>query len=342
MSNMSVATNPLSELLATKGVLLADGATGTSLFAMGLEAGEAPELWNEAKPENITKLHQDFVDAGADIILTNSFGGTRHRLKLHKAQDRVYDLNRRAAEIARAVADKAPRKVITAGSVGPTGELLIPLGALSYEDAVEAFAEQITGLKDGGAEVAWIETMSSPDEIRAAAEAATKVGMPFVYTGSFDTAGKTMMGLHPKDIHGVARDIGEGPVAVGANCGVGASDILSSLLDMTEADPNAIVVVKGNCGIPEFRGSEIYYSGTPPLMADYANLARDAGARIIGGCCGTSCEHLAAMRGALDNYTPGERPTLDVIIERIGPLRNKTANAAAPAPTRERGNRRRS
>ena len=334
-------SNPLSDLLEAKGVLLADGATGTSLFAMGLEAGEAPELWNEAKPENITKLHQDFVDAGADIILTNSFGGTRHRLKLHQAQDRVYDLNRRAAEIARAVADKAPRKVITAGSVGPTGELLIPLGALSYEDAVAAFAEQIEGLKDGGAEVAWIETMSSPDEIRAAAEAATKVGLPFVYTGSFDTAGKTMMGLHPKDIHGVGRDIGEGPIAVGANCGVGASDILSSLLDMTEADQNAIVVVKGNCGIPEFRGSVIHYSGTPPLMADYVRLARDAGARIIGGCCGTSCEHLAAMRGALDSYTPGERPTLDVIVERIGPLRNKTANETAATPARERGSRRR-
>ncbi|KQV34655.1 MULTISPECIES: betaine--homocysteine S-methyltransferase [unclassified Rhizobium] len=334
-------SNPLSDLLEAKGVLLADGATGTSLFAMGLEAGEAPELWNEAKPENITKLHQDFVDAGADIILTNSFGGTRHRLKLHHAQDRVYDLNRRAAEIARAVADNAPRKVITAGSVGPTGELLIPLGAMSYEDAVAAFAEQIEGLKDGGAEVAWIETMSSPDEIRAAAEAATKVGLPYVYTGSFDTAGKTMMGLHPKDIHGVGKDIGEGPIAVGANCGVGASDILSSLLDMTEADQNAIVVVKGNCGIPEFRGSVIHYSGTPPLMADYLRLARDAGARIIGGCCGTSCEHLAAMRGALDSYTPGERPTLEVIVERIGPLRNKTAGEAAAAPARERGSRRR-
>ncbi len=333
-------SNPLSDLLAAKGVLLADGATGTSLFAMGLEAGEAPELWNEAKPENITKLHQDFVDAGADIILTNSFGGTRHRLKLHNAQDRVHELNRRAAEIARAVADNAPRKVITAGSVGPTGELLIPLGAMSYEDAVSAFVEQIEGLKAGGADVAWIETMSSPDEIRAAAEAATKVGLPYVYTGSFDTAGKTMMGLHPKDIHSVARDIGEGPIAVGANCGVGASDILSSLLDMTSADPDAVVVVKGNCGIPEFRGSEIYYSGTPPLMADYARLARDAGARIIGGCCGTSCEHLAAMRGALDSYQPGERPTLDVIVERIGPLRNKTANETAPAPSRERGRRR--
>ncbi len=337
---MTLAANVLSDLIAEKGVLLADGATGTSLFAMGLEAGEAPEIWNETRPENITKLHQDFVDAGADIILTNSFGGTRHRLKLHHAQDRVHDLNKRAAEIARAVADKAPRKVITAGSVGPTGELLIPLGALSYEDAVAAFVEQIEGLKAGGAEVAWIETMSSPDEIRAAAEAAAKVGLPYVYTGSFDTAGKTMMGLHPKDIHDVAKDLGDGPVAVGANCGVGASDILSSLLDMTAANPDATVIVKGNCGIPEFRGSEIHYSGTPPLMAEYARLAADAGAKIIGGCCGTTCGHLAAMRVALDEHSLRERPTLDIIIERIGPLRNKTANEGPSAPARERRSRR--
>ncbi|HEV7305755.1 betaine--homocysteine S-methyltransferase [Ensifer sp.] len=337
---MTAATNALSALLAEKGVLLADGATGTSLFAMGLEAGEAPELWNETKPENITKLHQDFVDAGADIILTNTFGGTRHRLKLHQADDRVHALNKRAAEIARAVADKASRKVITAGSVGPTGELLIPLGALSYEDAVSAFVEQIEGLKAGGAEVAWIETMSAPDEIRAAAEAAIKVGMPYVYTGSFDTAGKTMMGLHPKDIHGVAGDLGNGPLAVGANCGVGASDILSSLLDMTEAAPGATVIVKGNCGIPEFRGSEIHYSGTPPLMAEYVRLAADAGAKIIGGCCGTTCDHLAAMRVALDAHQRRERPTLEVIIEKIGPLRNKTANETPAAPSRERRSRR--
>jgi 5-methyltetrahydrofolate--homocysteine methyltransferase len=337
---MTVHANPLSDLLHAKGVLLADGATGTSLFAMGLEAGEAPELWNETRPENITKLHQDFVDAGADIILTNSFGGTRHRLKLHHAQDRVHELNRRAAEIARAVADKAPRKVITAGSVGPTGELLVPLGAMTYDEAVDAFAEQIEGLKAGGAEIAWIETMSSPDEIRAAAEAAVKIGMPYVCTGSFDTAGKTMMGLHPRDMFAVAGDIGNGPVATGANCGVGASDILSSLLDMTEANPEAIFVVKGNCGIPEFRGSEIHYSGTPPLMADYARLARDAGAKIIGGCCGTSCEHLAAMRVALDTYVPGERPTVETIVERIGPMRNKTANETPSAAPRERGRRR--
>ncbi|THV25140.1 betaine--homocysteine S-methyltransferase [Peteryoungia ipomoeae] len=322
---MATLSNPLSDLLAEKGVLLADGATGTNLFSQGLEAGEAPELWNEAQPEKIVKLHQDFVDAGADIILTNSFGGTRHRLKLHQAENRVHELNRKAAEIARSVADKAPRKVIVAGSVGPTGELLVPLGAMTYEDAVAAFVEQMEGLKAGGVDVAWIETMSSPDEIRAAAEAAVKVGLPYTFTGSFDTAGKTMMGLDPKDIHGVAGDIGSGPLAVGANCGVGASDILSSLLDMTGANPDATVIVKGNCGIPEFRGTEIFYSGTPPLMADYARLARDAGAKIIGGCCGTSCDHLAAMRRALDDYTPGPRPTIETIVEQIGPLRNKTA-----------------
>ena len=299
---MSVQSNPITDLIAEKGVLMADGATGTNLFEMGLESGDAPELWNEDSPEKIEALHQGFVDSGSDIILTNSFGGSRHRLKLHHAQDRVFELNKKAAEIACKVAKSVDRRVIVAGSVGPTGELLIPLGALSYEAAVEAFVEQIEGLKAGGAEIAWIETMSAVDEIRAAAEAAVKVGLPYVYTGSFDTAGKTMMGLHPKDIHNVAKDIGDGPVAVGANCGVGASDILASLLDMTSADPDALVVVKGNCGIPEFKGTEIHYSGTPPLMADYARLAIDAGAKIIGGCCGTSCEHLVAIREAIDQH----------------------------------------
>lgn len=336
-----MTANPIDALLAEKGVLLADGATGTNLFAMGLEAGEAPELLLETAPDVITQLHQRFVDAGADIILTNSFGGTRHRLKLHHAQDRIFELNKKAAEVARAVADKADRKVIVAGSVGPTGELLIPLGALSYEDAVAAFVEQIEGLKAGGADVAWIETMSAPDEIKAAAEAAIKVGLPYTYTGSFDTAGRTMMGLLPKDIHGVADGLAEAPVAVGANCGVGASDILASMLDMTAARPDATVIVKGNCGIPEFRGTEIHYSGTPELMSDYVRLAVDGGARIIGGCCGTSFEHLAAMRKALDSHTKAERPTVDTIVERIGPMRNKLASNDAPPPEGEGRRRRR-
>ncbi|QND61051.1 betaine--homocysteine S-methyltransferase [Mesorhizobium huakuii] len=335
-------TNPIDALLAEKGVLLADGATGTNLFAMGLEAGEAPELLNETAPGTITSLHQNFVDAGADIILTNSFGGTRHRLKLHHAQDRVHALNKRAAEIARAVADKAGRKVIVAGSVGPTGELLVPLGAMTYDEAVDAFAEQIEGLKEGGAEVAWIETMSAPDEIRAAAEAAIRVGLPYTYTGSFDTAGRTMMGLLPKDIHGVVDGLSEAPLGVGANCGVGASDILASLLDMTEAKPLATVIVKGNCGIPEFRGTEIHYSGTPELMADYVRLAVDAGAKIVGGCCGTSFQHLAAMRKALDAHTRADRPTVETIVERIGPMRNKVATENTAETSEARRERRRS
>ncbi|MCR4266251.1 betaine--homocysteine S-methyltransferase [Nitratireductor sp. ZSWI3] len=324
--------NPIDALIAEKGILLADGATGTNLFAMGLQSGEAPELWNEDAPEKIEALHQGFVDAGADIILTNSFGGTRHRLKLHNAQDRVFELNRKAAEIAGRVAAKAGRRVIVAGSVGPTGELLEPLGALTYTDAVAAFAEQMEGLKAGGAEVAWIETMSAPEEIRAAAEAAIKVGLPYTYTGSFDTAGRTMMGLAPKDIHGVVDGLGEKPLAVGANCGVGAPDILAALLDMSEARPDATIVVKGNCGIPEFRGTEVHYSGTPELMSDYVRLAVDAGARIIGGCCGTSFEHLKAMRAALDGHkTPDHRPSIDEIVARVGPLRNKPASESGAA-----------
>jgi 5-methyltetrahydrofolate--homocysteine methyltransferase len=334
-------SNPLSELIAEKGVLLADGATGTNLFAMGLESGEAPELWNEDAPRKVTRLHQDFVDAGSDIILTNSFGGTRHRLKLHGAQDRVFELNRKAAELARAVADKAGRKIIVGGSVGPTGELLAPLGALSFENTVAAFREQIEGLKAGGADIVWIETMSSPDEIRAAAQAAIEAGLPYTITCSFDTAGKTMMGLHPREIHSVAAGLPEQPVAVGANCGVGAPDILSSLLDMSRANPDAALIVKGNCGIPEFRGEKIVYSGTPELMAQYVHLAIDAGAAIIGGCCGTTCEHLRAMRKALDEHEPGPRATLDDIVGRVGPLRNKAAGGGGGAARRERRGRRR-
>lgn len=317
--------NRLEALLARKDVLLADGATGTNLFAMGLESGEAPELWNASAPEKVRALHKGFVDAGADIILTNSFGGTRHRLKLHNAQDRVFELNLKAALIARAVADESGRDVVVAGSVGPTGELLIPLGAMSYDEAVDAFVRQIQGLKAGGADVAWIETMSSPEEIRAAAEAAIRVGLPYVFTASFDTAGRTMMGLAPKDIHTVADGLAQAPVGVGANCGVGASDILSSLLDMSSGHEDATLIVKANCGIPEFRGSEIHYSGTPELMADYVRLAVDSGARIVGGCCGTACEHLGAMREALDTHRKGPRPTVEEVVSRIGPMRNKTA-----------------
>ena len=330
--------NPLSALLEKKGVLLADGATGTNLFEMGLTSGQSPEFWNDTDPEKITKLHQDFVDAGSDIILSNSFGGTRHRLKLHNAQDRVFELNEKAAIIARAVADKAPREIIVAGSVGPTGELLVPLGELTYEGAVEAFVEQMEGLKSGGVDIFWIETMSAPDEMKAAAEAAQSLDMPYVITASFDTAGRTMMGMTPADMYNTLNDDNNAPFAIGANCGVGASDLLASVLDITQSSPQATVVAKANCGIPVIRGENVVYTGTPEQMSDYTCLAIDAGARIIGGCCGTSCDHLAAMRKAIDNHTKSNRPNIEEIISTIGPMVNKSASS--DAVSKKRTNRR--
>jgi len=331
----------LAALLESKPVLLADGATGTNYMERGLGPGEPPEFWNVDHPERVKQLHQDFVDAGADIILTNTFGCTRNRLQLHKAQDRVHELAAAAARLARDVADACPRPVVVAGSVGPLGELFEPLGALTHETAVESFREQIQGLKDGGADVAWIETLSAVEEVRAAAQAAIDVGMPYTTTLSFDTAGRTMMGILPENVPAIFDGLSVPPVAMGANCGVGASDILVSLLAMSDADANRVYISKGNCGVPQFQGAEIVYSGTTAVMASYAGLAVAAGARIIGGCCGTSPAHLAAMRHSLDTSPVEERPTLDVIVAAIGPLTNAAPSATAPAGSRgERGRRR--
>jgi len=335
-------SHSLARLLETRDVLLADGATGTNLFEVGLESGEAPEMWLERHPERISVLHQAFVEHGADIILTCSFGANRHRLKLHDAQDRAHDLNRIAAELARVVADAAERPVVVGGSVGPTGELLQPLGPLSYRDAVEAFREQIVGLKAGGVDVIWIETMSATEEARAAAEAALACEMPYVLTGSFDSAGRTMMGIHPSDFHKAVDGLSPRPVAVGANCGVGASDMLATALELETGSPDSALVVKANCGIPRFVDGGTVYSGTPEQMADYARLAINAGARIIGGCCGTSPHHLGAMRQAIDSHVRGQRPSIAEIVEAVGPLVNKPASAAATGETAPRTGRRRS
>jgi methionine synthase I (cobalamin-dependent) len=329
----------LAELLKTKKVLLADGATGTNYFQMGLTAGDPPEMWNVDHPDRVASLHRQFVEAGADIILTNTFGGNKHRLKLHKLEGRVHELNKRAAEIARAEADKAGRPVVVAGSVGPTGELFQPLGQLTYADAVACFKEQVEGLKAGGADVAWIETMSAPDEMRAAMEGAIAAGLPYTYTGSFDTAGRTMMGLVPESLGAVAEGMTPPPVAHGSNCGVGASDLLLSVLSMTEGHPEAVVIAKANCGIPQMKGTEVVYSGTPELMARYAHLAIDSGARIVGGCCGTSPEHLAAMRKALDAHVAGPRPDRAKLEAEIGPLVAPPVSAADRAARTRKSSR---
>ena len=328
-----------TEALASRPWLLADGATGTNYFQMGLVSGDAPEMWNFEHPDRVRELHRRFIEAGADIVLTNTFGGNRHRLKLHNAQDQVRELNLAAVNNARAEADAAGRHVYVGGSIGPTGEIFEPVGAMAHEDGVAAFREQAKALKEGGVDVLWIETMSSEEELRAAVEGASGLGLPIVTTMSFDTNGRTMMGITPKAFGALTQTLAAMPVAIGANCGVGASELVATVLGITEARPDVAVVAKGNCGIPQYVEGHIHYTGTPELMADYARIALDAGAKIIGGCCGTSPEHLAAMRKALEAYTKGARPTIEVIEQRLGPVSELAKGvdvAAAGAAKRER------
>ncbi|PPB80055.1 5-methyltetrahydrofolate--homocysteine methyltransferase [Albidovulum inexpectatum] len=334
-------TDPLSRLLETRDWLLADGATGTNLFNMGLTAGDAPELWNTDKPDNIRKLYRSAVEAGSDIFLTNTFGANASRLKLHDAQARTRELNRVGAELAREVADAAGRDVIVAGSIGPTGEIMAPMGTLTHEIAVEIFHEQAEGLKEGGVDVLWVETISAAEEYAAAAEACARAGMPWCGTMSFDTAGRTMMGVTAAQMVSLVDRLSHPPVAFGANCGVGASDLLRTVLGFVTAGAERPIIAKGNAGIPKYHDGHIHYDGTPELMAEYAVLARDAGARIIGGCCGTTPDHLAAMRKALEERPRGERPTLELIAEKMGGYSSASDGSGEAGPARERRGRRR-
>ncbi len=336
-------TDTFARLLASRDWLMADGATGTNLFNMGLDAGEPPEMWNVDHPDRITKLYKGAVDAGSDIFLTNSFGGNAARLKLHGAESRARELSRISAEIGRDVADSAGRTVIVAGSVGPTGDIMAPMGSLTHELAVEIFHEQAEGLKEGGADVLWLETISAPEEYKAAAEAFALADMPWCGTMSFDTAGRTMMGVTSADMANMVEKLSNPPLAYGANCGTGASDLLRTVLGFVAQGNERPIIAKGNAGIPKYHDGHIHYDGTPDLMADYAVLARDCGAKIIGGCCGTMPEHLRKMREALENTPRGPRPTLDLIAERLGAFSSAAdgtgddVNAPKRRPRRRRG-----
>ena len=327
-------SDALTRLLSDRDWLLADGATGTNLFNMGLSAGEPPEFWNIDHPDRIRALYRGAVEAGSDLFLTNSFGGNASRLKLHRADGRVRELNRAAAELGREIADAAGRVVVVAGSMGPTGEIMAPMGSLTHEGAVAMFHEQAEGLKEGGADVLWVETISAPEEFRAAAEAARLAGMPWCGTMSFDTAGRTMMGVTSAQLSALVEKLPNPPIAYGANCGVGASDLLRTVAGFVATGNERPIIAKGNAGIPRFESGHIHYDGTPVLMADYACLARDLGVRIIGGCCGTMPEHLRAMREALETRPVGERPTLDEIAARLGGFSSASDGTDGSGPRR--------
>ncbi len=298
----------LADLVAKSGYALMDGATGTELFKRGLGSGDPPEAWNADHPDRIRGAYEVYVNAGSDIFLTNSFGGTHYRLALHKLDDRVIELNRLAAGIGRQVADEAMaatpgRTVLVAGSMGPTGELMEPMGSMTPAACTAAFAEQATGLAEGGADILWIETMSSVEEVEAAVAGAREAcSLPVCVTMSFDTAGRTMMGVTGADAARLAARLEVD--AVGANCGNNLADTEAAIRQMHEAEPDLTLISKANAGIPEWHGTELHYSGTPDVMAAYAVRARNAGATIIGGCCGTAAEHIELMRAVLDGKAP--------------------------------------
>ena len=328
-------SNSLRELLEEKGRLVADGGMGTSLFELGLPPGGTPEEWNVEKPDLIAKVHQGFIDAGADIILTNTFGGTRARLDLDDKGDRVEELNRAAVSVARSVALGAGRTIIVAGSVGPTGLLFEPMGPLTHAAAVEQFTEQISALAGAGADVIWIETLSSTEELAAAVEAAVPTGLPIVTTMSFDTHGRTMMGVPPGDLARWWQEAPTMPTAIGANCGIGPADVVVAAAEIHEIDPDVVVIAKGNCGIPQVIDGTLWYPTSTDDMSSYAELALDAGAQIIGACCGSVPSHIAEIRKVVDSYEISSELDLVSLESRLG-----STSTSEPSPSRERRRRR--
>ena len=283
----------LKELLKRDYVIL-DGAMGTNLFMKGLTSGECPESWNIDNPKKIFEIHESFVNAGSDIIVTNTFGGNQFRLKLHQLESKVKELNYSGAQIARKSAGK---KVFIAGSIGPSGEILEPLGNLKYELAVKAFGEQSLALAEGGVDMLWLETFSDIKELQAALEGSMQTGLPIVATMSFDTVGKTMMGVSPNEFVSFMEKQ-HNVFAYGANCGLGFDELLQTVGEMQNAGGKN-VVAKSNLGIPVFHNGLIKYNTTEKSLLDYAVKARNMGALFIGGCCGTEAKHIKKVKEIL-------------------------------------------
>ena len=301
----------MGELLAAKGYVVADGAMGTQLFAAGLCAGDPPEAWSVDHAEEVRSIHRAYLQAGADLVVTNSFGGTRFRLALHSLQDRVAEFNEAAARNARieadAEAERTGRAVVVAGSMGPTGELLLPMGNMSAAACEAAFAEQAEGLAAGGADLLWVETMSDLDEVEAAVRGARSAcDLPVTATMSFDTAGRTMMGVTGAEL--AERLDGLGLAAMGANCGSNIADTEAAVVSAVAGSTGTPVISKPNAGVPVWSGDSLVYDGTPEVIAAHAHRARAAGVAVIGSCCGSTPAHTAKIAAVLR----GDEPPPDI------------------------------
>lgn len=283
-------------------MLIADGATGTNYQQMGLPLGVAPEEWNETEPDRVIGLHRAFIEAGADIILTNSFGGTPIRLGETSFHDRAEELNRRAAELARQATSSA-KPVLVAGSMGPTGMLMEPYGELSHKAAAEAYAEQAKGLAAGGVDLLLLETFFALEEGIAAIEGIHQVtDLPLVVTFSFDQGTRTMMGVSPTQTAQAMAALGV--AALGANCGRSLDDMVKIMSEFAAAGLGIPLWIKPNAGLPRMDGDLAVYDTTPETMATYTRRFLDLGAQVVGGCCGTSPDHLRAIASAARSANP--------------------------------------
>ena len=287
--------------LQTAGVLIADGAMGTMLQQAGLPRRVPPERWNLENPAAVRQVGRSYVEAGANLILTNTFGGSRIRLDKDQLGARVAEINRAAVRLAHEAAED---QALVVGDMGPTGELLQPVGPLDYAEAVNAFAEQAAALAEAGVAALLVETLSDLNEARAAVEGARRAtDLPLLVTFSFDTHGRTMMGLKPAQ---AAKEIWAlGVTAVGANCGRTLSETLTAIQAMRQAVPEATLMAKPNAGLPRVEGeNEMVYDVTPAEMAEYALKFSAQAVKIFGGCCGSTPAHIRAVAEKLKGSQP--------------------------------------
>jgi 5-methyltetrahydrofolate--homocysteine methyltransferase len=288
----------IKKALESGKILISDGAWGTYLQAKGLKAGECPELWNLQHPEVVYHIAKSYIDAGSDMIETNSFGGSSIKLTHYGLADNAYELNKAAAVISKKAAGD---QHYVLGSIGPTGKILMT-GEITEEELFNSFGVQAAALRDGGAEAIVIETMSDIAEARQAIKAAkTNTDLEIICTMTFektkDETFRTMMGFSPLDM--VREIIPEGVDIIGANCGNGFKDMIGIVKEIRSIDKNIPILVHANAGIPLYENGKTIFPESPEEMGSYVQEIVDAGANIIGGCCGTTPAHIMKLKEML-------------------------------------------
>ncbi|MER3472846.1 MAG: hypothetical protein C4335_02175 [Armatimonadota bacterium] len=274
-------------------ILVSDGAMGTMLQSRGLEAGQCPEGWNLTHSETVQQVHRAYLEAGAQFLTTNTFGGNRVRLSAHGLEAQLAEINRRGVELAREVAGET---AVVMASVGPTGALLEPLGDLSETQAFDIFSEQMAALQEGGADTVILETFMALEEIVTALRAAKSLGMKVIASMSFGTGERTMMGVTPEQCATTLMQ--EGALVVGANCSTGAQEMVPVIRRMRQA-VSIPLIAQPNAGMPVLVEGKAVYTQTPEEMVQFVPQFVEAGANIIGSCCGSTPEFTRAIADAL-------------------------------------------